>query len=125
MADVKKAMNGGEIEDELAEKLRAKPFRAPTIIAVIATVRAHPKVPEIEQVLSAGASAQMMVTAAHALGLGAIWRSGSLMFAPEMRQGLGLAATDQIVGFLYIGTPGPVKVLPERDSSDYVEVWSP
>ncbi len=124
MASVKAAMDGGQIDPELAAKLAQKPFRAPTIIAVVATVRAHHKIPDIEQVLSAGASAQMMMTAAHALGLGAIWRSGSLMFAAEMREGLGLEPTDQIVGFLYLGTANNVKPLPERKTSDFVETWN-
>ncbi|MEM7359536.1 MAG: NAD(P)H nitroreductase [Pseudomonadota bacterium] len=124
MADVKKAMQGGEIEAGLAAKLKSKPFRAPTIIAVVAKIVEHEKVPEIEQVLSAGASAQMMMTAAHAQGVGAIWRSGSLMFRPEMREGLGLDATDQIVGFLYLGTPQAVKPVPELDPADFVEIWN-
>ena len=47
------------------------------------------------------------------------------MFQQKMREGLGLADTDQIVGFLYVGTPNNVKALPERKSSDYVEVWQP
>jgi len=83
----------------------------------------HPKVPEIEQLLSAGASAQMMMTAAHALGIGAIWRSGSLMFHPAMRKGLGLDESHQIVGFLYLGTPKAVKPLPMLEVADYLSNW--
>ena len=84
MVKVKQAQDGAELPTELAEKLRNKPFRAPTIIVVVAAVQKSAKIPEIEQVLSAGASAQMMMTAAHAQGVGAIWRSGSLMFHAEM-----------------------------------------
>ena len=124
MAEVKATIDGAPLSEELAAKLSAKPLRAPTIIVVVAKVIAHPKIPEIEQVLSAGASAQMMMTAAHAQGIGAIWRSGALMFHEKMRSGLGLVQTDQIVGFLYLGKPKITKPLAERDPADFVEVWS-
>jgi nitroreductase len=124
MVEVKTAMDG-EIDEITSTKIRAKPLRAPTIIVVAASIKEHPKVPEIEQVLSAGAAAQLMMVAAHAQGLGAIWRSGSMMFAPEMRAGLGLEESDQIVGFIYLGTPNNVKPLPERASADFVRVWEP
>jgi nitroreductase len=124
MADVKESASSEPLSKELREKLSAKPFRAPLIIVVVAKITKHEKVPEIEQLLSAGASAQMMMTAAHAQGVGAIWRSGSMMFQPKMRQGLGLNDTDQIVGFLYLGTPKAIKALPELDPENYVSEWS-
>ena len=123
MADVKAAMDGGQISWELRAKLEAKPFRAPLIVVVVATIMEHEKVPEIEQVLAAGASAQMMMTAAHAQGVGAIWRSGSMMFRPEMRAGLGLLESDQIVGFIYLGTPKVQKPAATVDPSIFVSSW--
>ena len=99
MAKVKQEMDGGEFDENMREKMQSKPLRAPTIIVVAATIQQHDKVPEIEQIMSAAASAQMMMTAAHAQGVGAIWRSGSLMFHPTMREGLGLQPSDHIVGF--------------------------
>ena len=124
MAQVKDATQDGVIDPLLAAKLRSKPLRAPTIIAVVAKIQNHPKVPEIEQILSAGASAQMMMVAAHAQSIGAIWRSGSMMFQAEMRAGLGLAETDHIVGFIYLGTPLATKTLTELNTSDYMSRWT-
>lgn len=123
MSEVKRATQGGDIEPDLADKLRSKPLRAPTIVVVVARVTEHESVPEIEQVLSAGASAQMMMTAAHAQGVGAIWRSGSMMFQAEMRAGLGLESSDQIVGFLYMGKPRAIKDLPKLSPDDFVSRW--
>ena len=125
MASVKNSMEGGQLDTALTSKLEAKPFRAPTIVAVAAKIVEHQKVPAVEQLLSAAASAQMMMVAAHAQGVGAIWRSGSMMFHAEMRAGLGLAYEDQIVGFLYLGSPSAVKQLPKRNTTDYVEFWQP
>lgn len=123
MVQVKNKMEDGTLSKEMAKKLQAKPLRAPMIIAVAARITEHPKVPEIEQLLSAGASAQMMMTAAHAQGIGAIWRSGSLMFHPDMRDGLGLQENDQLVGFIYLGTPKAAKPLPELNTDDFVSYW--
>ena len=44
------------------------------------------------------------------------------MFDDHVRQAFNVKGQDQIVGFLYVGTPGctPMKV-PERDLSKFVE----
>lgn len=124
LVESKTAINGSPLGSEMNDKLKSKPLRAPMIIVVVAKVTEHEKVPEIEQVLSAGASAQMMMTAAHAQGVGAIWRSGELMFHPATKSGLGLEESDQIVGFMYLGTPKAQKPVPELNLSDFVEYWT-
>lgn len=104
------------------EKVRNAPFRAPMVITVIAKVTEHDKVPAFEQHLSAGCAVQAMQMAAVAQGFQAFWRSGKWMFHPQVHQAFNLQGEDQIVGFLYLGTPGctPMKV-PERDLSQFVE----
>ena len=112
----------GELESDLADKLSKKPFRAPLILAVVASVRDEPKVPEIEQIITAGCAAQLMVSAAHALGLAAMWRSGNMMYTRTMARGMGLAENESMVGLIYLGTnpvgrsPAPVGF----DSKDYL-----
>jgi len=123
MVRVKTAMEGKALDSALTEKIKSKPLRAPTIIVVVANITSHDKVPDSEQLYSAAASAQMMMVAAHAQNLGAIWRSGSLMFRKEMRSGLGLNEQDQIVSFIYLGKPSVIKPVPELNSSDFVEYW--
>ena len=92
------------------------------VITVIAKVTPHDNVPAIEQHISAGCAAQAMQMAAVAQGFQGFWRSGKWMFHEEVRQAFGLTGDDEIVGFLYIGTPGcsPIKV-PERDLQQFVE----
>lgn len=88
---------------------RAKPMRAPTIIAVAAKI-IKSKIPEIEQVAAVSAAAQNMFLAAHALGYGAMWKTGAAAYDANVKASLGLAPEDQIVAFLYLGTlvtPGP------------------
>ena len=85
---------------------RKKPLRAPLVVVVAAAVTENPKVPGIEQVIAAGAAAQNMLVAAHALGLGGFWRTGATAYDPEVKRALGLAKQDAIVGFIYIGNVG-------------------
>lgn len=97
---------------------RAKPRRAPLILVAIAACRPNPKVPDVEQALSAGAAVQNMLNAAFAQGIGAFWRTGGMAYHPVVKEGLGLSEQEQIVGFLYLGTPAkpphePKSVNPE------------
>jgi nitroreductase len=45
-----------------------------------------------------------MVLTAQALGYGAMWKTGAAAYDPQAKIALGLAAEDQIVAFLYLGT---------------------
>lgn len=106
------------------ERFRAMPLRAPMIVVVVAKCLPHPKVPEIELVISAGAAAQNMITAAYALGVGAIWRTGELAYHPQVREGLGLQEHEQIVGYLYMGTPGvAMEPAPLLDYREFFSEW--
>jgi nitroreductase len=110
---------------EVTNKLRATPLRAPMIIAVVAKIQEHPKVPASEQLLSAGCAAHGLVLAAEAEGYAAMWRSGWLCFDPFVKKELGLGEADELVGFIYLGSPlGRRKRLPDYDVNDFVEKWS-
>ena len=83
---------------------RDKALRAPCIIAVAARTLKQYKVPEIEQILAAGAAAQNMFLAAHALGYGVMWKTGAAAYDASVKTTLGLHADDHLVAFLYLGT---------------------
>ncbi|MCQ4348717.1 nitroreductase family protein [Pseudomonas stutzeri] len=107
------------------DKVRAMPLRAPLLMAVIACLREHPKVPESEQLLAAGCAAHGMLLAAHALGLGAIWRTGALSHDPVVHAGLGLAGNERLLGFLYMGTVQGERRTPQPlDPAEFVANWS-
>lgn len=109
---------------ELA-KIRAKPFRAPLIIAGIARVTEHPSVPEIEQLISCGAAMQNMMLAAHAQGVGAMWRTGVMAYDRKVHADLGLKDNEQIIGYLYLGQiQGRSHVLREQDVDEFFQVWT-
>ena len=81
------------------------PHRAPLVIIVAARARASKIVSLFEQQLTAGCAVMAMQMAAVAQGFGGIWRSGWPMFDRSLHEALELADDDQIVGFLYLGTP--------------------
>lgn len=112
------------MDDEKAASLRQKPLRAPLIVVVIACLQQHPKAPIIEQQLSAGCAAHNLLLAAEALGYAGIWRTGSMAFDAYVAEGLGLAANEQIIGFVYIGSrAGERKPLPVLTTDDFVRHW--
>lgn len=118
------AADDPSLQPEQLDKIRAKPLRAPLLIVVVARLREHPKVPEIEQYLSAGAAAHGMLLAAQALGFAGIWRTGSMAFHPQVHRGLSLESNERIVGFVYMGSrDGDAKPLPNYAVADYFSQW--
>lgn len=103
------------------EKMAACTLRAPLIVIVVARIEHRDDVPDIEQHLSAGAATQLITLAAHALGFGAIWRTGAMAYRPAVYQALGLEPNELIVGFVYIGTAKAVKPLAQIDYREFVE----
>lgn len=109
---------------EALSKARAMPLRAPLLVVVIARVQAHAKVPAQEQVIAAGCAAHGILLAAHAQGLGAVWRTGELAYNAQVAAGLGLAADEQVIAFLYLGTPErELRAVPQVQVGDFVRAW--
>jgi nitroreductase len=90
---------------EHVEQERTRLARAPLVIAVVSRAAPHVKIPEWEQVLSAGAAAMNLVTAAHALGFAASWITEWYAYDRPVLDALGLAPHEKIAGFVHIGRP--------------------
>jgi nitroreductase len=84
---------------------RTRLARAPVVVAVVSRASTHPKIPEWEQVLSAGAAAMSLVVAAHALGFAANWITEWYAYDRRVLERFGLAANERVAGFVHIGTP--------------------
>ncbi len=107
--------------DEVVARTRRMPQRAPMVVVVVATPKASDIVPVFDQQLAAGCTVMAMQMAAQGLGFGGIWRSGWLMYDRLLHGALGLEEADQIVGFLYLGTPDRVPTPPPADrTADFV-----
>lgn len=109
-----------ELNEAKINKIAAKPLRAPMVIAVVACISEHPKVPEVEQLITAGCAAHALTLSAFAQGLGAMWRSGGMMFDESVLKKLKLSENEKLVGFLYLGTAAKFRSAPRVDSADFV-----
>jgi nitroreductase len=82
---------------------RQRLARAPLVVAVVSRAAPHVKIPEWEQVLSAGAAAMSLVFAAHALGFAANWITEWYAYDRTVLDAFGLAPHEKIAGFVHIG----------------------
>jgi nitroreductase len=102
------------------EREARKPMRAPAIVVV--STRTDPDdVRAFEDLAAVAAATQNLLLAAHALGLGAVWRSGDMAYRPEINTFLDLDANDRIVAFVYLGQPAmPAPASQARDVDAYL-----
>jgi nitroreductase len=112
-----------DLPPEAFAKTRGLPLRAPVVIAVAADKATEPKVIEIENVSAASAACQNILLAAHAQGLGAIWRTGEWARDPQVKGFLGFEADQHLVGFIYVGWPDFTAEFVERQGFEDRTVW--
>jgi len=106
---------------EKAEKARRQFADANLAVAVISRPVKSEKVPEFEQILSAGAAALGLLNAALASGWGANWLTGPLAYDTVfLREGLQLNAGERVAGFVHIGTE--TLTPPERPRPDLARI---
>ena len=92
--------------DEAGRQAELSRFsRSPLVIAVVSRAAPHAKIPEWEQVLSAGASAMALEVAAAGLGFASTWLTEWCAYDARFRERIGLAAHERIAGFVHIGRP--------------------
>lgn len=105
------------IEAEKVQKMADQFGKADLAVAVVSSPVPSEKIPEVEQVLSAGAVCLSLLNAALAAGWGANWLSG---WASHDRTfvttHLDLAPHESIAGFIHIGTE--TNAPPERPRPD-------
>jgi nitroreductase len=99
------AANRPDATADQIEYERKRLARAPLVIAVVSRAGAHVKIPEWEQVLSAGAAATSLVFAAHALGFAASWLTEWYAYDRRVLDALGVKPAERIAGFVHIGRP--------------------
>ena len=118
LADLDEEKREGILADE-----RRKPLRSPVLIAV--GVRHEPgatKTP-VEDLQACSAAIQNLLLAAHAMGLAAVWRTGSGAYDASVKGHFGLEPEDEIAGFVYLGYPNKefAAMIPPRERT-YAEI---
>ncbi|SPH18639.1 Putative NAD(P)H nitroreductase YdjA [Defluviimonas aquaemixtae] len=109
------------IEPERVEKGVSQFADAELVVAVIHVPRSTEKVPEIEQILSAGAVCVTLLNAALASGWGACWLTGWHVHDPDFcRKGLRLAPGEWVAGVIHLGTERHAP--PDRPRPDIADI---
>jgi nitroreductase len=112
-----------EYPPEAFDKAHATPLQAPVVIAVGVDKPSEAKVSELENICAAAAATQNMLLAAHGLGLGAKWRTGEWATDTKVKEILGFAADQHVIGFIYVGYPEVAMEYPPRPSFEDRVVW--
>lgn len=94
-----------EANQAALEKQYDKAFRAPVIIVAVCEPTDSPQIDPREELAAVHAAVQNLLLQAHALGLGAVWRTGAPSYHTDMKKAFGLRDEHDIVGFIYVGHP--------------------
>ncbi len=123
LAAIQQARNP-DITEEVLEAERKQFLPAPLTVGVVSTAGPHVKIPEFEQLLSAGCVAYNIVHAAFALGYGAHWVTRWFAYDDEAATMLGAKEGERFVAFVHIGTPeARLEDRDRPDVSDVVSTW--
>ena len=100
-------------------------MRAPLTVVLVSRPDAAAKVPEWNQVLSAGAAGMALTVAASALGFATQWLLKWPGRDPEAAALLGLTAQEKVAGFIHVGRPVQANEDRPRPALDeVVRFWS-
>lgn len=97
----------------------AKPLRAPLLVSIVFAPRELPSVPEWEQLAATACMVSNLMLLLHAQGWGSMWRTGLPCTSPDVRRLLGVGDDEQLLGWLYVGTPVPDSSQPPRPEHDW------
>ncbi|MCY6380678.1 nitroreductase family protein [Hoeflea prorocentri] len=97
--------NNPDMPAERREQEETRLARAPVVIVVVSKAAEHPKIPQWEQVLSAGAICLNLYMAANAFGFAANWLSEWISTDRDALDILGVTPEEQVAGMIHIGTP--------------------
>ncbi|WP_336488864.1 nitroreductase family protein [Methylobacterium nigriterrae] len=99
---------------------RRRLVQAPLVVAVVSRAGPHVKIPEWEQVLSAGAAAMSLVLAANASGFSTAWLTEWFAYDRRILDALGLDPREKLAGFIHIGRAAEAPS--ERPRPDLAEI---
>ena len=109
--------------DEIARS-RDKAYRAPMLLlAVLKAAPDDPEVPLVERAVTLGAALMNLLLAAHGLGFGAMLTSGRAVRAQRFARAFALAADEQAMCFVSIGTAIAARRHGRGNAADYLDDW--
>lgn len=99
--------------------------RAPVVVVVVSTAASHGKIPVWEQQLSSAALCFNMELAAQACGFDTQWTTDWVAYDGQAKAAMGVAATEQVAGLIFIGTSTvPLEDRPRPDAKALTTYWA-
>jgi nitroreductase len=110
------------LEGSAAEKMAAKPLRAPLLIAVVACRKPSHKVPPWEQDATAAGVAHLLSLLLDDAGWAVMWRTGLHTRSKQVRKAHHLAENEELLGWLYVGGKPDADGVPRRriEPADFI-----
>jgi nitroreductase len=114
-----------DMQPNKAELERTRFSKVPLTVGVISKTVEHFKIPEWEQILSAGAATMNLMLAFHAMGYSAQWLTGWCCYDEAARAILGVGPGERVAGLVAVGTPTEAPVERPRPAlADILTEWS-
>jgi len=99
---------------------RGRFLRSPLVLIVSTKIEDEKRAPRWEQILSGGAVCQNILIAATALGYASQWLSEWYSYDDAVKAALNIAPTDEILGFMYIGSAAEPPTERDRPALDNI-----
>lgn len=112
-----------DLSEESLRAERMRLSRAPVVVMMVSRAAPHPKIPEWEQVLSAGAVGMNLLIAANALGYVACWLTEWMAYDASAASLLGVGSGERISGFVHIGTAEQPPFERDRPKLEDIVAW--
>lgn len=107
------------------QRIESNPLRSPVIISVGVEPSDKDRVILKEEFAAVSAAIQNMLLTANALGLGTIWRSGSICYDRKVSDFFGLSEKGEMAGFIYLGypeiEPNPISRTDAKELTTWIE----
>lgn len=107
------------------DRQRDKGANPPVTLIVVATPKEDDKVPEYEQLITAGIAAQQVQLAAFSMGYGTILVSGEKVDDAFIKQALNIGEQEIIIGFISMGSVESVLIKSRLSAESLTEYWMP
>lgn len=112
-----------DLSEEMINVERNRFTRAPVVVAVVSTAGPHTKIPEWEQLMSAGAVCLNLVMAANALGYVSNWLTEWYAYDQRTWPLLGVREGEKVAGFIHMGSTTFPPVERPRPDLTQVVTW--
>lgn len=102
---------------------RTRLAQAPLVVGIVSRAAPHVKIPEWEQVLSAGAVCMNLILAANAAGYATAWLTEWYAYDRRILDALGLEPRERIAGFIHIGHAAEAPSDRSRPTLSEIVAW--